>query len=150
MSQDVTWGELRDTMRGVVAKGVAGCLDAEVVGRVVGMYFMACRCEGAQAVTGNIVSEMAQTSNGEGKAVLLNLFTAMWLSCWGKKWVPSNHEEADRAIRSNVLQALTVSIIHNGPNRNDDLVDSVVCSWNTHELIDDAYLAKLRACLFTY
>ena len=150
---DGAWEALRAALGAVADGGVAACLSETLVDAAVHAFFAACAAEGggdassANAVMARYVAEVRLRRSGEAKVALLNLVTAFWVRCWGRKWGPRNHTEADAAIRAGLLRALQHGTVLSGPERNAEQVDLLVCSWCDLELIDQAYLKELRKCL---
>eukprot|EP00754_Rhynchopus_humris_P006195 Rhum_TRINITY_DN13022_c0_g1::Rhum_TRINITY_DN13022_c0_g1_i1::g.56309::m.56309 len=152
------WAALRVALGAVADGGVAACLSEPLVDAAVHAFFAACAAEGegdgssssaaaANAVMARVVAEVRRRRSGEAKVALLNLVTAFWVRCWGRKWGPRKHTEADAAIRGGLLRALQHGTVLAGPERNAEQVDLLVCSWCDLELIDQAYLKELRRCL---
>ena len=124
------------------------CLSEVSMETAINAFFETCATVGAENTVAQYVDFIRQAESGEDKLVMLNLYTAAWVRCWGRKWVPPQHSEVDAALRATVLSALEYGLIPSGPSSNADCVDALVCSWNYLELIDDAYLTNLRKVLF--
>eukprot|EP00756_Hemistasia_phaeocysticola_P064501 Hpha_TRINITY_DN7848_c0_g2::TRINITY_DN7848_c0_g2_i1::g.185486::m.185486 len=83
--------------------------------------------------------------DGYARAALMQLFTAAWLRCWGRRWAPPGHAAVDAALREHLLPALRSALVATGAQANRQLLDVTVVSWwRNFALIDQAYCERLR------
>ena len=140
------WTELENLLNKVIQKGLTACCDEVIIELVIKAFY--CLVNELPDTIVRYTRKMQLCSSSVDKLVLLNIFTSVWLRCWGKKWVPPNHQRFDEIFRASLLPLLDHAAVRSGPDSNVDEIDLIVCSWHHTELIDDAYLPLLRNSLY--
>eukprot|EP01060_Flectonema_neradi_P011427 TRINITY_DN184_c6_g1_i1.p1 TRINITY_DN184_c6_g1~~TRINITY_DN184_c6_g1_i1.p1 ORF type:complete len:166 (+),score=13.83 TRINITY_DN184_c6_g1_i1:60-557(+) len=140
------WAELENLLNKVIQKGLTACCDEVILELVIKAFF--CLVNELPDTIVRYTRKMQHSKSPVDKLILLNIFTSVWLRCWGKKWVPLNHQRFDEIFRASLLPILDHATIRSGPECNIDEIDLVICNWHHTELIDDRYMTLLRKTLF--